>query len=187
MHTTTQRPTAPPYVTRALVTGAASAVACGLSGPYIGEGLVTTIGGLTDHNEQLLRLLGWCWSGLPFTLAIAAIVWHSRINRRAKPYVATLLAVWAASGALFVPGRNSSTAERFGAAYPDAKYLSYAWAAGFLSFVALVVVAATAVLIVARLSATKAAAGKPVGRALGVLAVLLLGAGLVVALVGPLP
>ncbi|GAB2560834.1 hypothetical protein [Kribbella endophytica] len=181
---TTRRPTAPPYLTRALIAGAVSAVACGIGGASVGEDLVNAIGRSVAHHEHALRLIGWCWSGLPFTLGIAAIAFHARIARRTKPYVATILTVWAGSGALFIPGRNSTAEDRFGTAYPDARFLSYAWAAGFLAFVALVAVAAAAVLIAARFSK---AGSKPFSRALGVLAVLLLAAGLVVALVGPLP
>jgi hypothetical protein len=181
------RPPVSANIRRAAITGIVVALACGLGGGVVGEEVVTAIGRATDHHEPTLRALGWCWSGLPFTLTIAATFLRARIAPRAKPYVAVLLAAWAASGTLFLPARGSTSEGRFGTAYPDAKFLSYAWAAGFLSIFALLVVGSAAILIVGRLSGAKPLKGKLIGWVFNVLAVLFITAGLAVALVGPLP
>ncbi|MGC4936725.1 hypothetical protein [Kribbella sp. DT2] len=162
------KPARPPVranIRRAAITAIVVALACGLAGGVVGEEVVSAIGGATDHEELALRALGWCWSGLPFTLTIVATFLRARLAPRVKPYVAMLLAAWAASGTLFIPARGSTPEGRFGAAYPDARFLSYAWAAGFLSIFALLVVGSAAILIVSK---AKPQMGKPQkGRLIG--------------------
>ncbi|MEV6287959.1 hypothetical protein [Kribbella sp. NPDC051770] len=172
------RPTAPPYVTRALVAGAIAAVSTGLAGAYIGEDVVTTIGNATNHHEPTLRLLGWSWIGLPLLLALWTTAVHERIRPAARPVVALALAIWAGSSALLIPGRRSSLEQRFGTAYPDARVLGVGWGAGLPSIFLIAAVTVAAILLL-RQRATP--------RILTAAAALLGLAGLITALLAPLP
>lgn len=181
----TERPTAPTYVTRALVTGLVVAVAAGLGGAYVGEDLVGWIGRQTNHNEQVLRLLGWCWIGLPLLLALWSASIHQRIRPTARPAIALVLASWAASSAILLPGRRATLEDRFGTAYPDARVLGFGWGAGVLSVFLIGAVTVAGILVVNKTLGQRGA--RPLSVGLTVAAVLLGAAGLVTALVAPLP
>lgn len=188
MPSPTTRPQAPPYVVRAVGLGFAVAVVCGVGGAFIREDVVGALGRFVDHNELPLRLLGWCWGGLPFVVLVVAYSQRRRLVLRAKHGLVYALVIWAASGALLMPGRHSSLEDRFGSAYSDARPLGFGWAAGFLSVFATFLAVAILILVWRKLTGTVT---KPalvaLNRLIVVLWVLFTAAGLIAALVAPLP
>lgn len=176
------------YVSRALAVGFGVAAVCGVGGAFVAEDVVAGIGRLVNHDELALRLLGWCWGGLPFVVPVVAITQRHHLSRTAKRALAYVVAVWAASGALLLPGRHSSAEERFGAAYLDYRPLGFGWAAGFLSVFATFLAAAVLVLLWRLLTrtATKQSAG-PLNSGLTILWILFTAGGLVAALLAPMP
>jgi hypothetical protein len=162
--------------------------ACGLGGGFVGESVVGALGRVVDHGELVLRVVGWCWGGLPYVVIGAAFVGRAKLSRNGKLGLTYLLAVWIGSGALLIPGRSSSLEQRFGSAYPDARPLSFGWACGFLSTVATVLVIVVAVLLLKKLRGTPAKQHlQTLSRALTATWAVLTTAGLVAALIGPMP
>ncbi|WP_041289078.1 hypothetical protein [Kribbella flavida] len=178
---TEQRP--PPHVRRGVATGFLVAVTCGLGGAFVGEEVVGTIARVVGHRELVLRGLGWCWGGLPFVLAMVALLAQRRIAARAKPVVTTVLVVWAASGALLIPGRGSDLEGRFESAYPEARLIGFGWAAGFLSVVLVGAALVVGVLVVQKVFGARG--GTAFAWFIGVVGAAVIGAGLAAALVAP--
>ncbi|TCO24835.1 hypothetical protein EV652_108371 [Kribbella steppae] len=164
------------------------AVGCGLGGAVVGESVVGALGRAVDHRELVLRALGWCWGGLPYVVITAALVGRAKLTRNVKLALPYLLAVWIGSAALLIPGRYSTLEERFGTAYPDARPLSFGWACGFLSTAATVLLVAIALILFKKLlgSITKRHL-QTLNRVLTAIWVVLTAAGLVAALIGPMP
>lgn len=163
-------------------------LACGIGGGFVGDSVVGAVGRVVDHSELALRVLGWCWGGLPYVVIGAAFVGRAKLTRNVLLAVTYVLAVWIGSAAFLLPGRSSSLEHRFGTAYPDARPLSFAWACGFLAAAAMVLLVVIAVLVLRKLW------GKPtkqqlqtLGRGLAATWVILTAAGLVAALIGPMP
>ncbi|MEV5960796.1 hypothetical protein AB0L70_03480 [Kribbella sp. NPDC051952] len=163
---------------------------CGLSGGVVGESAIGSLGRTVNHSELALRVLGWCWGGLPWTVLAAAIVirGRARLSRSVWTVLAYLLPVWIGSGAFLLPSRSSSFESRFGTAYPDAHPLGFAWACGVLSLVATLFLLVITLLVIRKLH------GKPTKQALHRLTIALAvtwatltTAGLVAALAAPLP
>lgn len=178
----------PQYAGRAVGLGFAVAVICGVGGAFVGESVVGALGRLVNHQELVLRTLGWCWGGLPFVVLVAAYSQRQRLAQRTRHRFGYAVAVWAASGALLIPGRYSSTQERFGTAYADARPLSFGWAAGFLALFALVFLAALVIIIWRKLTGTATKESlTTLNRAIAIVWALLTAAGLVTALAAPLP
>jgi hypothetical protein len=162
--------------------------ACGIGGGFVGESVVGALGRAVDHSELALRVLGWCWGGLPYVVIAAAFVGRAKLTRNARLALTYLLAVWLASAALLIPGRSSSLEDRFGTAYPDARPLSFAWACGFLSAAATVLLVVVAVLLVNKFRGTPTKQDlQNLNRTLTTAWVVLTVAGLVGALLGPMP
>lgn len=180
-------PTAP-HVRRAVGIGFAVALICGVGGAFVGEDVVGGLGRLVNHNELTLRVLGWCWGGLPFVVLVAAYSQRHRLSQRAKRGLAYAVTAWAASGALLIPGRHSSLEDRFGGAYLDARPLGFGWAAGFLSLFATFLAAGLLVLLWRKLTGTvtKQSVGT-VNRGITIVWILLTAAGLLTALLAPMP
>ncbi|WP_433164119.1 hypothetical protein [Kribbella sp. CA-247076] len=126
-------------------------LACGIGGGFVGESVVGAVGRAVNHSELGLRVLGWCWGGLPYVVIAAVFVGRTRLSRAALLAMTYLLAVWVASGALLIPGRTSSLEDRFGSAYPDARPLSFGWACGFLAAAATLLLIVVGVLVLKRL------------------------------------
>jgi hypothetical protein len=180
--------TAPQYVGRAVGLAFATAVICGVGGAFVGEPVISGLGNLVNHHELVLRTLGWCWGGLPFVVLVTAYSQRHRLRPQTKRGLTYAVAVWAASGALLLPGRRSTLEERFGGAYLDAQPLGFGWAAGFLALVALGFLVALLIIGWGKLTGT-ATKQSLVGlsRAITSLWALLTAAGLLAALVAPLP
>jgi hypothetical protein len=178
----------PRYVGRAVGLGFAVAVICGVGGAFVGENVVSALGRLVNHHELVLRGLGWCWGGLPFVVLVAAYSQRHRLSQRVKHGLAYAVMAWAASGALLIPGRHSSLGERFDSAYLDARPLGFGWAAGFLSIFAMVLLVALLIIVWRKLTGTVTKQAVVVlNRAIAALWSLLTAAGLIAALVAPLP
>jgi len=161
---------------------------CGLGGPYVGESVVGALGRAVGHSELALRALGWGWGGLPYVVAVAAFVGQAKLSRNVKLALPYLLAVWIGSAALLIPGRYSSLEERFGTAYPDARPLSFGWACGFLSTAVTVLLVAIALILFKRILGTITKRHlQTLNRVLAAVWVVLTTAGLVAALIGPMP
>lgn len=167
----------------------AVAVVCGVGGAFVAPDVVGALGRLTGHDPLRLRLLGWCWGGLPWLVASAAFLVRRRLSAAARVGLAYGLGVWCASGAILLPSRGSSAERRFGSAYLDSRPLTFGWACGWLPAAALVLVAVVATLLVHRATHGNPAdrTQRSLGRGLAGLWMLLLTGGLVTALAGPLP
>lgn len=162
--------------------------ACGIGGGFVGESVVGALGRAVDHSESALRVLGWCWGGLPYVVIAAAFIGRARLTRNVRLALTYLLAVWISSGAFLLPGRSSSLEHRFGTAYPDARPLSFAWACGFLSAAATVLLVVVAVLLLKKLRGTPTKQHlQNLNRVLTTAWAILTAAGLVAALTGPMP
>lgn len=177
----------PRYLSRAAGVWIAVALICGLGGGIVGEDVVGALGRLVDHDEFLLRLLGWCWGGLPYVLVAVAFFVRRRLVR-ARAVLVSVLAAWCASVALLLPGRGSSLEHRFGSAYPDARVLGFASACGILPVFASLFLTLIVVLVAHKIF------GRPAKERVDKLTAglfiawsLLTAAGLVAAFVGPLP
>jgi hypothetical protein len=81
-------------------------------------------------------------------------VGRAKLTRKVLLALTYVLAVWIGSATLLLPGRSSSLEERFGAAYPDARPLSFAWACGFLAAAATLLLTVIAVLLLKGLRGT---------------------------------
>lgn len=167
----------------------AVAVVSGVGGAFVAADVVDALGRLTGHDPLRLRLLGWCWGGLPWLVASAAFLVRRRLSAAARLRFAYGLGVWCAAGAVLLPGRGSSAERRFGSAYPDSRPLTFGWACGWLPIAVLVLVAVVAILIVHRATGGKPAqrTQRSLGWGLAALWLLLLVGGLVAALAAPLP
>lgn len=171
-----------------MILGIAVVLTCGLGGAVFGQDVVEAIGRWTGHDELVLRALGWCWSGLPFTLAAVLVAGHQRLGQSLRLALTYLLVVWAASGALLIPSRGSSMERRFGDTYPDARVLGFGWACGLLAVFATLLLTIVGVLVVHKLlGPTDKLKLRLLSRTLTVLWALLTAAGLAVALLAPLP
>lgn len=176
------------YVGRAVGIGFAVALICGVGGAFVGENVVGALGRLVNHHELTLRVLGWCWGGLPFVVLVLAYTQRHRLSQRAKRGLTYAVTIWAASGALLIPGRHSSLEDRFGSAYLDARPLGFGWAAGFLALFATFVAAALLVLLWRKLTGTVTKQSvRTLNRGLTILWILLTAAGLITAVVAPMP
>jgi hypothetical protein len=182
MSTATQPPVRR-YISLAVGVGFAVALISGVGGSFVAEEVVGGLGRLLNHNDLALRVLGWCWGGLPFVVLVAAYSQRHRLSQRAKRGLTYAVTAWAASGALLIPGRRSSPEERFGEAYLDGRPLAFGWAAGFLALFATFLLAALLAILWRKLSG-------PVGildRGITIIWVVLTTAGLLTALLAPLP
>ena len=168
--------------------GFAVAVLCGVGGAFVGESVVGALGRLVNHHELVLRTLGWCWGGLPFVVLVAAYSQRQRLSSPVKHAIGYAVAAWAGSGALLIPGRRSTSEERFGSAYLEARPLGFGWAAGFLSLFATVLLVAAVIIVWRKLTGTVTKQSLvTLNRAIATLWGLLTAAGLIAALVAPLP
>jgi hypothetical protein len=164
------------------------ALGCGISGAFIGETVVGAIGRAVDHRELVLRALGWCWGGLPYVVIAAALAGRSKLSRNVRLSLKYLLAAWIGSAALLIPGRYSSLEDRFGTAYPDARPLSFGWACGFLTTAATFLLIAVAILLLKKVHGTLTKQHVPtLNRVVTTTWAILTAAGLVAALIGPMP
>lgn len=185
---TTTPPPVRRYVGRAVGVGFAVALICGVGGAFVGEDVVGGLGRLVNHNEFTLRVLGWCWGGLPFVVLVVAYSQRHRLSRRAKRGFTYAVTAWAASGALLLPGRRSTLEDRFGDAYLDVRPLGFGWAAGFLSLFATFIAAGLLVILWRKLTGTVTKRSVVIlNRGLTILWVLLTVAGLITALLAPMP
>jgi hypothetical protein len=163
-------------------------IGCGIGGGFVGESVIGALGGVADHSELVLRVLGWCWGGLPYVVIGAAFVGRAKLTRNVLLALTYVLAVWIGSATLLLPGRSSSLEERFGSAYQDARPLSFAWACGFLSTAVTVLLIVVAVLLLKKLRGTPTTQHlQTLGRALTATWAILTATGLVAALIGPMP
>jgi len=176
------------YVGRAVGVGFAVALICGVGGAFFGESVVGALGLVVGHNELVLRILGWCWGGLPFVVLVVAYTQRHRLSQRAKRGLTYAVTAWAASGSLLLPGRHSSAEERFGDAYLDARPLAFGWAAGFMALFVSFLAAGLLVLIWRKLTGTvtKQSLGF-LNWAIATLWILLTAAGLIAAVLAPMP
>ncbi|TDD48738.1 hypothetical protein E1263_33070 [Kribbella antibiotica] len=162
----------------------------GLLGRRYVRDLVAHLGTAVSHNELALRALGWAWVGVPLVVLTVLLVLRRRIDRTIRGVVATAALCLAASSAMLTGGRRAPRAEVFfGAVYPDAQPLSYGWAAAGLTIFAMLAVSAITLIVAGKIAGRPmpAAVQQKVGHALGVALILLLAAGLLLALTGPLP
>ncbi|TWD80694.1 hypothetical protein FB561_1781 [Kribbella amoyensis] len=177
-----------PVVSRSALLFLGVAVGCGIGGGFIGEDVVGALGRTVGHRELPLRLLGWCWGGLPFVVAATAVVLRERLSRGARPALTYVLVVWIASGAFLLPRRLSTIEHRFGTAAADAKLLGYGWAAGILPIFATLALTVIGLLILRKSGRTPSKSTlTKLGRTFAATFCVLTTAGLVVALVGKTP
>ena len=178
------RPQAPYYVPRGVALAFITAALTGLTGALVGKQVMSALGRLVNHQELVLRVLGWCWSGLPFLVLAVAINQRRLLAEGARAGLTYLLAVWAGSGALLLPGRTSNLERRFGSAYPDARPLGFGWGAGALSIFVSLLLAGLVIVLLRRLGSIDQGI---LNRVLVGLWIIATAAGLVVALLAPLP
>jgi hypothetical protein len=95
--------------------------------------------------------------------------------------------VWIASSTLLLPPRMSSAEARFGSAYPDARPLCFGWGCGVLPVFGALLLMLIAVLLVKRRGEPTRPAHHMLNLTLTVGWALLLSAGLIYALAGPIP
>ncbi|MEU4390892.1 hypothetical protein [Kribbella sp. NPDC023855] len=176
------------YVSQAVGIGFAVALVCGVGGSFVAEDVVGGLGRLLNHDEFALRVLGWCWGGLPFVVLVLAYSQRHRLSQRAKRGFTYTVTAWAASGALLIPGRHTSAEERFGEAYLDSRPLGFGWAAGFMALFATFLVAGLLAVVWRKLTGTVTRQSvTTLNRGLTVLWVLFTVGGLVAALLAPMP
>jgi len=180
----TTRLHAPSYVPRGVALAFITAALTGLTGALVGKQLMTALGHLVNHQELVLRILGWCWSGLPFVVLAVAITQRRHLSERARAALTYLLAVWVGSAAVLLPGRTSNLERRFGSAYPDARPLGFGWGAGALSLFVSLLLAGLVIVLLRRFGAIDQVI---LNRVLVCLWIIATAAGLVVALFAPLP
>jgi hypothetical protein len=168
----------------------AAAVISAVAGAVAGERLAGWLGRAVGHSDFALRVIGWCWGGLPWVVVFAAIVLHGRrpLARGVRMRLQCVLPIWIGTAAFLLPGRTDSLEDRFGTAWPDAKPLGFAWACGALTVAAMLLVVIIAGLILKKLPGQRT---KRDIRTLGTVMVVgwtaLTAAGLIAALVAPLP
>ncbi|WP_433013130.1 hypothetical protein [Kribbella sp. CA-294648] len=183
--------TAPPvrrYINRAVGVGFAVALLCGVGGAFVADDVVGGLGRLVNHDEFALRVLGWCWGGLPFVVLVLAYTQRHRLSQRIKRGLTYAVTAWTASGALLMPGRHSSAEERFGEAYLDARPLGFGWAAGFMALFATFLATALLAIVWRKLTGTVTKQSVvTLNRGFTIFLVLFTVGGLIAALLAPMP